>query len=705
MALIGKIRNNMWFVLVLLGFALAAFVIMDMTSSSNMAAGASPTLGTVGNQKIMWNEFQTTEKVLYSGAQGDTYQKREGIWNYFIEKLMLENEGAEAGFGVGSEELTELQFGQNLSPIISQRFINPQTGQVDRQQLTQIKSLIDANSLNREAHISWYEIQKEVVKFQLQSKLGNLVSKSIYTPTWMAEVKNAENSGTVDFKFVKIPFDQVANEEVEIADSDIQDYINKNKAFYTTKEEGRIADYIVFDVFPTAEDSASLYSELELIAAEFQGTKDDSIYSINNNGNYTNFYYGADKLGEAIEAQIPNLNIGDVYGPYEDAGNYLAVKLIDKKVVPDSVEARHILRNAAPGNVIALEAANKFIDSLKLLIETGKADFDSLAIKNSNDPVSGSKGGDLGYFAQGAMVPEFNQATFIEGRKNRLTKVITQFGVHLLEVTDMVFENQDSKYKVAFVRIPIVPSNNTQNNVLNTVNDLIAEYRDLNSLKESISSNPDIEIETSSLLRKNDYIFSNLGTGQTSRDIVQWLFSPATETGDVAPNAFTYSDKVNYFDSKYVIVGLSSVHEAGLSTVDALRNDLTPLVMNQKKGEYLAGKISSSDLADIANEYGVEVDSSTNVSLSTPYVPEFGTEPKVIAGAFDTALNSVSSPITGNSGVFIVQPFNKSDAAASVNIPQLKSTVSSQMRNQVSRTLMESLKNMADIEDNRSIFY
>ena len=38
--------------------------------------------------------------------------------------------------------------------------------------------------------------------------------------------------------------------------------------------------------------------------------------------------------------------VGSVYGPYLDLNSYKAVKLLGKKVVPDSVKARHILRRA-----------------------------------------------------------------------------------------------------------------------------------------------------------------------------------------------------------------------------------------------------------------------------------------------------------------------------------------------------------------------
>ncbi|MBI1314721.1 peptidylprolyl isomerase [bacterium] len=84
--------------------------------------------------------------------------------------------------------------------------------------------------------------------------------------------------------------------------------------------------------------------------------------------------------------------------------------------------ARHIL--------VADEA-----QCLKLKAEIeGGADFGAVAAEHSQCP-SGQRGGDLGTFSQGQMVPEFDQVVF-SGELNTVHgPVQTQFGYHLLEIT------------------------------------------------------------------------------------------------------------------------------------------------------------------------------------------------------------------------------------------------------------------------------
>lgn len=84
--------------------------------------------------------------------------------------------------------------------------------------------------------------------------------------------------------------------------------------------------------------------------------------------------------------------------------------------------ARHIL----------VDSEEKCLD-LKKQIEEG-AEFGKLAAEHSSCP-SGQKGGELGTFGQGQMVPEFDQVVFSAPVGEVQGPVKTQFGYHLLEVT------------------------------------------------------------------------------------------------------------------------------------------------------------------------------------------------------------------------------------------------------------------------------
>jgi len=86
------------------------------------------------------------------------------------------------------------------------------------------------------------------------------------------------------------------------------------------------------------------------------------------------------------------------------------------------VRASHIL-------VKTEEQAN---DILKRI--NGGEDFEAVAKRFSKCP-SGNKGGDLGWFGKGMMVPEFENAAFETAEGNIVGPVKTQFGYHIIKVT------------------------------------------------------------------------------------------------------------------------------------------------------------------------------------------------------------------------------------------------------------------------------
>jgi foldase protein PrsA len=97
---------------------------------------------------------------------------------------------------------------------------------------------------------------------------------------------------------------------------------------------------------------------------------------------------------------------------------------------PEQIHARHIL--------VKDEAkAKELYDKLK----ANPADFEKLAKENSEDPGSKDKGGDLGTFGKGAMVPEFETAAFAAKKDDIVGPVKSEFGFHIIQV----LEHQEAK--------------------------------------------------------------------------------------------------------------------------------------------------------------------------------------------------------------------------------------------------------------------
>jgi peptidyl-prolyl cis-trans isomerase D len=530
MALIGKIRKNMWLVIVLLAVALAGFIIMDMTSASNRGGGlfgSSSAIGKIDGKKIDYMDFQKAESALYSGS-ADVYGRRNSLWNYFLEKSIIDDYAEELGLGVAPDELNELEFGNQLSPIVQNNFRNPQTGQVDRTQLTQFQEAINnGEELNPTFVNFWNEQRKQIVKSQIQSKLVNMVSKAMVVPNWMAELNAKNQSETADFDYVMVTYDKIADEEVKLTDADYEAYIKKNEVKYTNKEEVRNLAYVVYEVLPTAADSQKIFDDLVALKEGLVNATNDSAYVTSNQGFFNNTFVKKDDLQGVLKDTINNFSVGSVIGPFVEGNLYVMAKISEKRVMADSAKASHILRSVQPGDALGLVNAKAYIDSLKNIYNSGGASFKDLATNNSMDTGSAANGGDLGTFTPGTMVPAFNDAIFVTGKEGGLYTVETEFGVHLIKVEKLIFKTNESRYKLAYLSSPIVPSQETQDKVLDQVMAASEKFKDLESLKADKS----LKLEDANGLKKNDFMVGNLGGGQTSRDIVRWAFDKKTKEG------------------------------------------------------------------------------------------------------------------------------------------------------------------------------
>lgn len=134
----------------------------------------------------------------------------------------------------------------------------------------------------------------------------------------------------------------------------------------------------------------------------------------------------------AFSAACAKLEIGEVSEPVETEFGFHVIR---RNPV---IAARHILvmhdgsRNKPPEVHRPREEARAL--SEKVLAEARQGgDFKELARKYSDDKQSGPSGGELGFFARGAMVPAFDQAAFALEVGGVSEVVETDFGFHIIQ--------------------------------------------------------------------------------------------------------------------------------------------------------------------------------------------------------------------------------------------------------------------------------
>lgn len=150
--------------------------------------------------------------------------------------------------------------------------------------------------------------------------------------------------------------------------------------------------------------------------------------------------------------QVNGMQDGDVTEPLRSAAGFHVLKLIaktSKLATTKRVRARHILastrngRSAADAKVLITEIAGKLSEG---------ADFANLATSFSEDPSSAANGGDLGWFGRGEMVPQFEQLAFSTSPNQFTAPFFTDFGWHIMEVTDRELDTGNNDDRESEVR-------------------------------------------------------------------------------------------------------------------------------------------------------------------------------------------------------------------------------------------------------------
>ena len=121
--------------------------------------------------------------------------------------------------------------------------------------------------------------------------------------------------------------------------------------------------------------------------------------------------------------------VGKVYGPFK--GNNILIKVLAK--LPNTFyHVSHIVLDTA---VFKKDFADSLASNIISKIQSGSSTFETMAATYSADYNSAVRGGDLGWFVKGIMLPQLDKAITTH-KKGEIFKVWTQAGLHIVTVKD-----------------------------------------------------------------------------------------------------------------------------------------------------------------------------------------------------------------------------------------------------------------------------
>ncbi len=706
MAVLNKIRQRSVFLIAIIALALFSFVLADVIrNKSRFSTKSANTIATINGQDIEREDFARQVEAYQQnmGPNASSGQAMNMVWNLRLRQALLEEQFDELGIRVEEAQVKNMVAQQMAN---NPNFLN-EAGMFDENKLKEYVATIKATS--PQAYQQWLDFENNVAKSAREQIYFNLVRAGVTATLLEGEQVYRFANDNVDLEFVNVPFTSIPDAEVEVSKSEIKDYIDEHSEQFQT-EATRDIQYVKYTESASIEDEAEVKAEVNGLlenkteynavtkandtVAGFGSTSDyESFVNENSDEKYSDkFVFKSDLPKEHADALF-NLSEGETYGPYKDNGSYKISRLVATKQIPDSSKARHILiafQGSPIGQNItrSKEEAKALADSLASVVKSSKDKFASLASEYSADTSNKEEAGELGWFTPGIMVPAFNDFVF-QNNKGSIGVVETQFGYHVIEIEDQTEKQKAVKF--ATVSREIQPSEKSLNDLFADVTkfELGAREKDFTELAQENN----LEVRP---VKEIGELEENIPGVGAQRRIVQWAFNEDTENGDI--KRFDVSDG-------YIVAQVTGINEKGLKSVEAASSTVIPILQKEKKAEIIKEKISGSSLEEIAKNNSTSVNTANAVNRNSPILPGVGSEPFVVGAAFGLPEGKVSTPLTGQKGVFVIKVLKKTEAPEMESYRPYATRETSARRATVNNEVFEALKESADIEDNRARFY
>lgn len=697
MAVLSKIRERSLLLILVIGFCLLAFVVGDVINSGGFQSTPRD-VGSVNGDEISYDDFRVKVDNVEKSGQGTTSaQAVSRVWEQEVTISLMSAEFEKLGLRVSEEQVMDVlkqsqDIGQNPS------FLN-EAGVFDSAKFNAFFNENPALKQNLNARIKEATLN---AKFQMYSAL---VKAGTYTTTAEAKMKYEMSTNKVSLDFVAVPFSSIKDSDVKVSDDEIVAFMRKNEKKYKA-DESREVQMVIIEDKPSSDDEAQVKKDLEQLlsgkieyVAEtqkndtvqgFRATRNNAEFvNMNSDVPYDSSYVAKKDLPAEFAEQLYNLPQGEVYGPYK-FNDYLAVSKSLGRESGVNAKASHILiaytgaMRANPAVTRTKEEAQAKANEIFAQVQANPSSFAMLAQVNSDDS-SKQQGGDLGFFSKGQMTGKFNDFVF-NNPIGKIGLVETEFGFHIINVTD----KQDG-VRLATIARRIEASEATTDKVYNKAVTFEMEANE-KDFAEVAKANGLTVVPAIKLTAMDE----NIGSIQNQRQMVKWAFDKKTKVGDVkryeVPNVGN------------VIVKLVKVNEEGLMAIDQARPMIEARLKNEKKVALIKEKLKGATLDAMAKSAGVTVQNAVDITIENAVLPGFGQEQRAVATAFSMAPNKISTPIEGVSAVFVVMQKSVVKAPAITDYSPYLAQLKGQSASAPGR-IISALKENADIEDNRPVFY
>ena len=359
-----------------------------------------------------------------------------------------------------------------------------------------------------------------------------------------------------------------------------------------------------------------------------------------------------------------------------------------------------IISNATDSLRVKLEA-----EDLIFRLNDGE-DFALLANTYTQDPSNSAdpqnlKGGDLGWFNKGQLLPEFEIASFEAEIGSIVGPILTQYGYHIIKVNDKRIVESNEQVNASHILLTIQPGRGTENELKDIASIFALEATEFGFfvLADSLG----LEIQDSNGLRKESIFVDNFGVG---RSAVNFAFNNVEgSTSDAIKN-----------DNFYGVFFLDKVDKETVISFEDAKEDLKNEFLSEFKKNHiktLAESIKDDNqgemnLSEIYQENeNLEYVAETNSALIGSF-ESIGKSNFIVGALADAKEGDILGPLPTLRGQAFLRVIDISDVVMS-DFEEKKDSIKFSLlidrQNAIWGNWLQALRDNADLKDYRYDFY
>ena len=627
MASLNTLRTKFGIVLsIIIALALLAFILSLKTEMG--FSGNDPRVGVIDGEKINYSEYYDQYEQIKSQnnvQESDEQQSAmlaNAAWQALIAKHVLTPGFDRMGLRVTEPERLAMVSGQHPSQAFYNAFADPRTGEYN---VAAISQFLAQAETNRDAARAWAQLNEQARLEREMQKYVGLVKGGVYVNALeVAEGVKAANN-TFAGKWAGKKYSAVPDSLVKVSSSDLKAYYNSHKDMFR-QTPSRTISYVVFEVAPTDDDLLALEKSVADVGREFAAAGEVRTFvRANRNGKIANGYVSAAQFSDE-EAKA--LMAGEMYGPVLKNNEWTMARVLDSKVVPDSVGVRHI---------VLPYTQEKLADSLLTALRNG-ADFAQAAAQYSVYDATAANGGEVGVLPFSAFEGEF-AAALANAKKGDVVKIASGDAIQLMQVYRA---DKPSKHvQVATITYPVEASAATRRDVHNQAGSFMVNAKGGASAFTDAAATAAVTPRVAGIAQ-GDRTIRGL---DDSREVARWAYG--AEKGAVS--------EIFNVGKDYVIATLTEIDDNEYAPLEKVSAQVRSQVLRDKKYDYIVKGLSGSTLAEQAASLGSEVEDFSDVTFGSFYINGVGVEPRMVGAIASAEKGALSAPVKGMSGVYVFE--------------------------------------------------